>query len=499
MSNPSPRNLDYSQHYANYSDAPGHNIERCWYLKRPIQDLIDTHQIIVESPTGPNINQNPLPRHTETNMLEMMNGCEEIAIPYKPILKVGTGMENSANDVDLTKMVPLGAKKTLEKLSPSNIPILTVKGALEDVWARQREARLVVPRWPNKPIFIVQGAYIPHVIIRTVSQLSMTNPKAVPWNYEPTVVTYKGKEVNEEVDEVGGMTRSGRCYSPTGLRKNKNDQMQVQSPVTEEEAEEFLRKMKLSDYSIVEQLRKTPAQISLLSLLIHSDEHRKAIMKILNEAHVPNEVTVSQLEKITGRIFEVNRITFSDDELSIEGTGHNQGLHITIKCELSYVTRVLIDGGSGENICPLSTLQKLNVKTEKVRPNNVCVRAFDRSQTDAIGKIELILTIGPVNFTVNFQVLNINASYNLLLGRPLVYRAGVVPSTLHQIIKSEYDLQEVIVHAEGDFSVYKDSSLHFVKANNENEALVYPAFEVVVAEHILEGNLISKPQLPMVS
>ena len=69
----------------------------------------------------------------------------------------------------------------------------------------------------------------------------------------------------------------------------------------------------------MEQLRKTPSQISLLSLLIHSDEHRKAVMKILNEAHVPSKVTVSQLEKIAGRIFEVNCITFSDDELPKKG------------------------------------------------------------------------------------------------------------------------------------------------------------------------------------
>ncbi|KAK6793652.1 hypothetical protein RDI58_007105 [Solanum bulbocastanum] len=135
-----------------------------------------------------------------------------------------------------------------EKLSPSNTSILTVKGALEDVWESQRQARLVVPRGPNKPILIVQGAHIPPVIIRLVFQLPMTNPNAVPWNYEHIVMAYKGKEV----DEVGGITCSGRCYAPMELRKTKNDQMQVKSPVTEGEEDEFLRKMKLSDYSIVE-------------------------------------------------------------------------------------------------------------------------------------------------------------------------------------------------------------------------------------------------------
>ncbi|KAH0641961.1 hypothetical protein KY290_033568 [Solanum tuberosum] len=67
------------------------------------------------------------------------------------------------------------------------------------------------------------------------------------------------------------------------------------------------------------------------------------------------------------------------------------------------------------------------------------------------------------------------------------------------MIKFEYDRQEVIIHGEGDLSIYKDSSLHFIKVNNETEALVYQAFEVVAVEHIPEGNLISKPQFPMAS
>lgn len=32
---------------------------------------------------------------------------------------------------------------------------------------------------------------------------------------------------------------------------------------------------------------------------------------------------MNQLEKVIGRILEVNKITFSDDELPVEGTEHN--------------------------------------------------------------------------------------------------------------------------------------------------------------------------------
>ena len=50
----------------------------------------------------------------------------------------------------------------------------------------------------------------------------------------------------------------------------------------------------------------------------------------------------------------------------------------------------------------------------------------------------------------------------------------------------------MIVHGEGDLSIYKESSSPFIKANNENEALGYQAFEVVVVEHFLEGSVILK-------
>ena len=56
----------------------------------------------------------------------------------------------------------------------------------------------------------------------------------------------------------------------------------MNKPVTEEDVEEFLKKMKAQDYSVIDQLRKMPAQISLLSLLIHSKEHRQVLTRIVN-------------------------------------------------------------------------------------------------------------------------------------------------------------------------------------------------------------------------
>ncbi|XP_019229416.1 PREDICTED: uncharacterized protein LOC109210452 [Nicotiana attenuata] len=385
LRNPPPKNLDYSLRCAYYSDTLGHNTEKCWHLKNSIQELIDTNRIVVQSPETPNIN--PFPAHAETHMIEIVYKDGEPEKPSKSVMMIRSSDTEGLKD----------------KLSPPNVksPVLVVKGFPDDVEAKQGKPKVVVPWAASKPIIIVEGARTDPIVIKPVTQLPINNTKAVPWNYKQVIVTYKGKEVEEEVNETRGLTRTGRCFTLEKLRKAKplkDNPILVKKPVTEEEAEEFLRKMKVQDYSIVEQLRKIPAQISLLSL-----------------------------------IFETNRITFSDDELPLEGTKHNRALYLTVKCEDSVVTRVQVDNGSSAKICPLSTLHKLNIDTERIHKNNICVRGFDGVGKDSVGDIVLELTIGTVEFTMEFQVLDVAVSYNLLLGRPWIHIAKAIPSSLHQM------------------------------------------------------------------
>ena len=97
----------------------------------------------------------------------------------------------------------------------------------------------------------------------------------------------------------------------------------------------------------------------------------------------------------------------------------------------------MVDGGSGVDICPLSTLQSLKINTDRIRTNNVCVWEFDCAKRDTLGEIYLIVTIGPTEFGITFQVIDMDTSYNLLMGRPWIHMARAVPSTLHQVVKFE--------------------------------------------------------------
>ncbi|KAH0688900.1 hypothetical protein KY289_016258 [Solanum tuberosum] len=115
------------------------------------------------------------------------------------------------------------------------------------------------------------------------------------------------------------------------------------------------------------------------------------------------------------RIFEMNTITFTDNELPTEGAGHNRALLFTVKCEGNYVKRVMIDVGSGVDICTLSTLQSLKINPDRICPSNVFVRAYDGSRRDTIGEIKLNMKIGLVDFMIVFQVMDMDSWTHLII------------------------------------------------------------------------------------
>ena len=116
-------------------------------------------------------------------------------------------------------------------------------------------------------------------------------------------------------------------------------------------------------------------------------------------------------------------------------------MHIFVKCEDMIVSRVLIDNGSTLNVCPMSTIEHLNVDTSLIRLTTMIIRAFDGTLRKVQGEIELAIGIGPRSFMVNFQVIKVDSPYNMLLGRPWLHAVGVVASTLHRRLKFPFEDQ----------------------------------------------------------
>ncbi|XP_039044061.1 uncharacterized protein LOC120183431 [Hibiscus syriacus] len=293
----------------------------------------------------------------------------------------------------------------------------------------------------NYPLVITPKAHtierlIPKVMIMHPSSFPYKDNKHVPWRYECQIENVESSEAaKKEVDEVCHFTKSGRCYSPNQTNEPekiaapnkgkmveimmKDDESTINEPVIENEAVEFLKFLKHSEYSIIEQLHKLPARISILSLLLSFEAHRNALLKVLNHTFVPKDVPVEKIDRLVANIQADNFISFSDDEIPSRMMGNPKALHITIMCKGHVLSRVLIENGSALNVMPLVTLKKLSVDSTQMRNCQSIVRAFDGTKKEVLGKIDIPLTIGPstyekLKFVIEGRLVCLNAEEDII-------------------------------------------------------------------------------------
>jgi len=194
----------------------------------------------------------------------------------------------------------------------------------------------------------------------------------------------------EESDVAQEMTRTGRVYTLEHLGGPSKDAT-TRQPVIETRSDDLWRKVQAREYSIIDHMNKTPAQISILSLLQNSQAYKNALIKVLSEAYVPNNIPGGEMANMVGQVLENHKIIFHEDELPLEGLNHNQALHITMQFEDKFISRVLVDGGSSLNICLLDTLKRLDKSFHEIRVGSMNVKAFNGSQRAMIGEINLCL------------------------------------------------------------------------------------------------------------
>ncbi|WJZ84118.1 hypothetical protein VitviT2T_003739 [Vitis vinifera] len=212
------------------------------------------------------------------------------------------------------------------------------------------------------------------------------------------------------------------------------------------------KEVRVEDDEILRQLQSTQARISIWSLLAFSNTHRDALTRALSQIRVDTTTTPEGLiHRMTAS--KATCIVFFNDDLPPEGSNHTRPLYISIGCSGRRVPSVLLDNGSALNVCPLATAIALGYAPSDFSPSTQTVRAYDSTRREVMGTLEIELLIGPATFVTVFQVLRIPTSFNLLLGRPWIHRAGAIPSSLHLKVKFIHDGQVVVVQSVGDMFI----------------------------------------------
>jgi len=537
---PFPRWYDPDAKCEFHAGAMGHTTESCRGLKYVVQDLINAKWLNFKK-DGPNVGSNPLLGHENSSVImiegfwtfPLVTRVEDIHTPLKVIFaelcRFGV-IKMTYDDNCLCGLHPneshdiqecVEFRKVLQDLLDGHFVQVSSMGSSEDVLTLQSGSGSGVTFPRPLEIFYQEGIeptlFTPKPLtIHVPSPFPFETSNAVPWNYDTKIFVgnSSGKQVEvtpgfndpaiTNISGTSGMTRSGRIYTPGELLKGKEKVVELpyqgavegkksKNTAPEEETCEFLKLMRQSEYKVVDQLNHTPAKISLLSLLLNSELHRDALMKVLNSAHVTQDITVNQFDGIVGNIVANNYLTFIDDEMTVDGKKHNRALHISVKCMDYVIARVLVDTGSSLNVMPRSTLARLSVDGSYLKSSSMVVRAFDGSRREVIGEIELPVQIGPHTFEITFQVMDIMPAYSCLLGRPWIHAAGAVTSTLHQKLKFIVGDKMVIIFGEEENLVRRSPSARYIEAAEEALETSFQALEIANATLVNEETLADKP------
>jgi len=148
---------------------------------------------------------------------------------------------------------------------------MLIRGTFRIEGGTGREVFVVDESRKNREVCRVQFTTngLPKLVLFKPTVSNKGNYNALPYNYRWSFQSMQSAPVFQA--EVRVLTRSEKCFTPEELKEQRKANWkeevdltkEVNNPVTKDETNEFLKLMKHSEYSVVEQLKKTPARISL--------------------------------------------------------------------------------------------------------------------------------------------------------------------------------------------------------------------------------------------
>ncbi|KAI8547448.1 hypothetical protein RHMOL_Rhmol07G0196500 [Rhododendron molle] len=174
------------------------------------------------------------------------------------------------------------------------------------------------------------------------------------------------------------------------------------------------------------QLKRVLAAISLWGLICSSCEHRQKLCHTLTHLEVQADVTPEAMVSLILPPTAKHTVVFTDKDLPIERTDHNRPLHITVKYRRLWVPTVLIDNGSAINVCPMRVAYRLGLAKKDLALSNLAVKAYDSTRRMVEGTLMLKLDAEGFEMDVEFHVVDVPATFNLLLGRPWLHRSYIM-------------------------------------------------------------------------
>ncbi|XP_050889058.1 uncharacterized protein LOC127094243 [Lathyrus oleraceus] len=367
------------QFCAYHQGAPGHNLEDCYGLKSDIQRLIKSGILYIRD-VNPNLQVNSLPQHGGAS-INMVEGCPGTFRDYDVCYLEGDLVKIHLKLGELIYMTPHNyaacglCRSTLHGCRINTQGLLDA-GTITVVHPINLEnnVNVIIPQFnipePLEITFDSHNYAKSPLVIYLSGPAPYQTDKVVPYKYQATMIK-DGKEVPlpfmpsvVNITDVSGVTRSRRVFttvSPRNVEASVGKKMQVEASTV---------------------------------------SNKPGVMEESSRASTNSEF--GEVLSIVANATACNNLSFSHEELPIEGKDHNMALHISMNCLTDYLSGVLVDTGSSLNVMPKSTLSRLTFQGAPMRSSGFIVKAFEGSKKIVIGEVDLPMNIGPHTFQITF-------------------------------------------------------------------------------------------------
>ncbi|KAK9997910.1 hypothetical protein SO802_017513 [Lithocarpus litseifolius] len=319
--------FDSSKKCEHYFKVEGHTFEECYHLKDHIQDLMDNKLIQFNNVSTPNILTNPLPPHREGNVNAIIVVEERVLDFSSPTFPWKAMLRALVRDshLDLKGMGTPGFD-----------------------WG-------ICSFCDHKDSYALFDF-----------QVTLTPPSSVDVEEIIEALAYsRSSDLGK-----GKTSPTIRGFAPLVLA------LPTVARLTPSSVQEGI--------AIVPTIRGFDPLILLDSGIF--EVHHNAILKVLKETCVLTSAIEFTFKGMVSTVLATNQTSFMDEDLPPEGRDHTFPMHIMVKSEDMIIAKVLIDNGSALNVCPMSTLERLNVDTFLIHPTTMIIRAFDGTLQEVQGQ-----------------------------------------------------------------------------------------------------------------
>jgi len=192
----------------------------------------------------------------------------------------------------------------------------------------------------------------------------------------------------------------------------------------------LLRRILLEDSTllfvdILVQMANIPAHITLHELICLSKKMREALRDVLADSEsfltqipTPAKEDGASCPQCHMVQQQVPYITFTPEDILLKDNRHDRPLYYTWYIGSTHIERIQVDLGSALSIIPKRILYFLDIPLSRLSTTTTTIYGFNAGSSYPLGKICLRCQIGDLKLEVTCYVIDADASYYVLLGRP---------------------------------------------------------------------------------